>query len=171
MKPKNSRIGYCSRRWRQLFLLLFVSSMSGFVCAGEVVYEFRDEQGNVVISDVKPEGVDDVRTISLPKKAAPDGAGLSQHKIRASQIRLENKIENRRLAKQRIALARQAVADAEQALVEGRTAEPGERQATVSGGSRLMPAYYARIEKLEAQVVSAKEDLRSAQTEFSRLPK
>lgn len=160
-------------RFRKAVALSLLFVLSSAVNA-DVAYEYRDEAGELVISDVKPEGVDDVRIIQLPvspPEVDTRKSVIDEQRRRASEIRLQNRIERRRQAKQNVELARKVLAEAENALEEGKKPQPGDHRGTVSGGTRLTEAYFSRIEKLELDVTLAKETLQRAQRDYARLPK
>ncbi len=147
-----------------LSLLLGIATSAG----AETLYQWRDEDGSVVYSDEPPPaGTGPVRVITLPDAPprpapAPAASGGERDESGAASDYRE-RIARREALKKELARARKALEEARKALEQGQEPQPGERAGTAGGGSRLLPAYFDRIERLKARVAEAEKRVEELQ--------
>jgi multidrug resistance efflux pump len=141
--------------------------------AAETLYKLIDKNGKVTYSESKPKTFDgqvirididpNANTATLEKpqaKSTGEGTVNRQRGEAKSPAKIDEEA--------RIAQARERLAQAQKALQDAKD-NPGEGDlmmvGKVGGGVRTIPseAYQQRLERLEAEVRSAEEDLRRAE--------
>lgn len=146
----------------QLIALLVITGPTAMAGSVTKVYEWRDAQGVVSYShQPPPPGARDATRIEIDTRSfAPAQqaaakaylAGLGATELTdAKRFRLQ--IND---ADKAVGLALQAQASAERAFRRGRAPLAGERVGNAGGGSRLLPAYFARQQQLELAVEGAR---------------
>lgn len=141
----------------------------GLLAAGAqaaTIYKYRGADGQIVYSTTRPAGAavieemdsktlaDDPRT-QYHARAAIGGAPAASAQADAHLQRIAQADAN-------VEQARQNLKNAQAALEAGREPLPGERAGTVSGFSRLTPAYEDRVAALEQSVALAQQQLDEA---------
>ncbi|HEY4375384.1 MAG TPA: DUF4124 domain-containing protein [Burkholderiales bacterium] len=141
----------------------------GLLAAGTqaaTIYKYRGADGQIAYSTTRPQGVavieemdskalaDDPRT----QYHARDAIGSAPAPTAAADAHLERIAR----ADASIERAQQNLKNAQAALEAGREPQPGERNGTASGFSRLTPAYEERVAALEQAVDVAQRQLDEA---------
>jgi hypothetical protein len=145
------------------------------------IYKVEMPDGTILFTDAPPPGakiLEERETKSTPARPAPPprSTGVATGSTDAPPVRVlpspgretvTTRVERR--IPRNLDEAQAEIADAERDLTVlrrklevGREPLPGERLGTAKGGSRLAPAYEARIASLEREVALAEDRLRRA---------
>jgi hypothetical protein len=128
---------------------------------GHVVYGHKPAKGAAQVQKMEP-----ARPVV---EVEPEAAEALRQREKALASEIDKRLAARRLAREKadadVESAQAALATAEKALAVGREPLPGERIATVDGGSRLSEAHFDRIKTLEDDVKAAQERLERARRE------
>jgi hypothetical protein len=139
--------------------------------AAQTLYKLVDKNGKVTYAEKVPPNYDgkvtrmdidpNANTATLPKAPAPKGEG----EARGNAESLREGLDKRAKAEERVLSARERLEEANKALEEARK-NPGEGDlqwiGNVGGGARAIntPQYTERLERLEAAVRAAEQDLK-----------
>lgn len=150
------------KRWISPAVALALSA-AATLAAAQTLYKLIDKNGKVTYSESAPKDfpgqvirIDinpDANTATLPKLPAREAAPATSPGSRTA--------DSRSTAQEKLELARKALAQARE--------NPGETEVTwignKGGGTRAVPTdeYRAKLEKLEADVKAAEEEVRRAE--------
>lgn len=156
----------------RLALALALFGLATTPAFAQHVYKYRMPDGTTLYTDSQSGFTDQYtkgkleETIPEPPPA-PEQVGAAMHA--KSEARAKNASEAAKAAADgvdaayaMVVSARQQLQQAEQALQAGLTPLPGERLGLVDGGTRLSPAYWARVDKLRQNVEAARDRLERA---------
>ncbi|MEJ2577237.1 MAG: DUF4124 domain-containing protein [Gammaproteobacteria bacterium] len=149
-------------------LVVAVAGVPGATGA-DTVYGSVDEQGRVTFSDRVPAGAVEVERVEVEPTRQPEGEVDASRRRAEQAITAAGESQQQRdaaRAERQAALnsAEQRVRDAEANLADARVVGEGDRLGTASGGSRLTPAYHARVQAAEQALEQARMDLQTARS-------
>lgn len=131
-------------------------------CTAAELYRWQDSRGSVHYGDRPPPGA------ALDKRLDPHGS-VSSIPSDIDLPAIEAARERARQRSEALARAHQAVIDAQADYAGARARRergveplPGERLGTATGGSRLAPSYFARLNTLDQAVAQARARLDEA---------
>lgn len=136
---------------------MLILALNAPVLAGDKVYRWVNEEGTVMFSDTPPPGreAEEINLPDLPTNTLETPARERRELLRQSE-QIERKIERRQATRaalqQELTETREALQQARQALAQNREPRPDERRALAGGGTRLLPSYFDRIERQEAEI-------------------
>jgi len=125
---------------------------------GRIVYGGKPEKGATKVEKVTPAAP----IVEVDPKEAEAQRQRERAQVEQIDKRLAARKATREKADAEILAAKDTVSAAEQALAASKEPLPGERIATVDGGSRLSEAYFERLKSLADEARSAKERLDKA---------
>jgi hypothetical protein len=138
----------------------------------QTVYKSTMPDGHIVYGQKAVKGAAKVQKLepALPAiEVEPEAAEALRRREREQAAEIDKRLAVRRSARERsdaeVVTAQEALGAAEKALVAGQEPLPGERVATVDGGSRLSQEHFDRVKALEDDVKAAKERLDRARRE------
>lgn len=147
-----------------VLITILLAPVSG-LAADTSVYRYVDENGVVSFSATPPPSAAEVQQIDVIERNTithePPTEAQRKAKKRYQEVtsRLREREEAQREKAAMIAAAQRELEERKKALEQGAEPLPGERAGTVTGGSRLLPTYFARIKKLEQGVKEAQDAL------------
>jgi peptidoglycan hydrolase CwlO-like protein len=153
-----------------LFLL-----WSAPLLAADKVYKWRNEEGTVIFSDTPPppgQQAEEIDLPALPTNTLQAPSQQRQQLLRKSR-QIDNKLERQQQQRQALqdslAQARKELEQARQAVEHAKEPKPGDRRATVGGGSRLLPEYFARIKQREEEVKRLEQHISDLEQQLNSL--
>ncbi len=150
----------------RISLLILGALFTTAAASADKIYSYRDRNGITVFSSTPPADAEGLTEIPLeePNVVAPAERARQKAEYRAVTRRVQQAIDKRKALDEQIAAARRTLERRREALQAGKTPLPGERLGTGgqgAGGSRLSPAYYERVKKLEQAVTQAEEAMQA----------
>ena len=163
---------------RHLLPLIALLSLAAVPAAAQTAYKSTMPDGRVIYGDAPMPGARKVEQISVAAPRVGDGgtgaapAGeADRESVRGGQNRPRQgddaaraRVANREQQRQRVREAEEALRAAEEAKRNGEEPLPGERLGVSGGGSRLSEDYFQRQQKLEDDVVKARQALDQARS-------
>jgi hypothetical protein len=166
---------------RELGMVLLLAIVTG--ASAQALYKYTDKDGKVTYSDRAPKPGEKAESVNLDGAAniVPGERKTGAGDLKDGKAALPPGQKEKTLAEQRaftretlaeqVENARKAVEDAKKALEAGRDASADEQRIVVGKTSNTVqrqPAYYERIEKLEAAVKAAEEKLEKTEESYRR---
>ena len=147
-------------------LLALAATFATSASQAESVYKSTLPDGHVVYGNTPAKGAAKVQKLAPappPIEVEPQAAETLRQREKAQAAEIDTRLAARRSAREKadasVRAEEDALAAAEKALAAGREPLPGERVATVDGGSRLSEEHFERVKGLENDVRAAKERL------------
>ncbi|HSH06438.1 MAG TPA: DUF4124 domain-containing protein [Burkholderiales bacterium] len=131
----------------------------------QALKKYVTPDGKTVYSDRPIPGAKEVGEVAPPPKVTPAdrSAAKSSAQRDAKDVKsAEQRIEERKASRERIAAAEAKLEAAKRALAEGKEPLPGERRGTAGGQSRLSDAYWQRQKANQQAVENAQRALDAA---------
>jgi hypothetical protein len=158
-----------SIRYSPVAVAAFLALASAFAplpAQSESVYKSTLPDGRIVYGNAPAKGAAKVQKLEPAVPAVqvdPEAAEALRQREKAQAAEIDKRLAARKATREKadteVIAAEDALAAAEKALAAGREPLPGERMATVDGGSRLSEAHAERLKGLEDDVKAARERL------------
>lgn len=131
----------------------------------QAVKKYVTPDGKVVYSDTPIEGAKEVGAIEPPPKVGPSSRPRADEAARrdAEKVNaLDKRLDARAAQRAQVEAAEARLEQAQRTLKEGKEPQPGERQGTAGGQSRLTAAYFERQQANKKAVEEAQKALAAA---------
>jgi hypothetical protein len=129
----------------------------------ESVYKSVDADGNITYSSTPPAEAVDTVPVKLDQDVSAERkqqAAKLERQLEQSAKSATKDVERRRTKQaSKIDQSEQSVERAKQALEQARIQQTDDWQGKAGGGRRLKPSYFERVEKAQAAVEAAEDDL------------
>ncbi len=135
-----------------LLSLLFIAP----AMAQEKVYRWQAEDGTIMFSDTPPADVDkknlELQSIPPTNTTSPSAEQNMQQSVDQAGERIDQRQQSRQALQNELNDTNARLEQARSELEANRQPQPGERQGSAGGGSRLTQSYFERIERQENEI-------------------
>jgi len=141
--------------------------------AAQKIYKQQLPDGSVVYADHRIKGAKVLYQVTMPDAPAAPVARPDASAQNADAAALDKRLRERTgaldRAQREVVVAERSLEEAKRQLEVGKELLPGEIQTSATGGTRVLPAYYDRIKKLEEDVARAQVRLDHVYSERNQL--
>ncbi len=156
-----------------VLIVLGIALAVALPAVAQKIYKQQLPDGSVVYADHRIKGAKLLYQVDMPDAQAPPTARADTSGTSVDAAALHKRLRDRADALDRtqreIVDAERALAEAKRQLETGKELLPGELQSSATGGTRVLPAYYDRIKKLEDDVAKAQTRLDRVYSERNQL--
>ena len=146
-------------RSRSALVCLLLFFTPALPAAANTIYKQQLPDGRIVYADHRIKGAKLLYKVDMPDAQTPAAPPAARPDVKADASALERRLRERSAALERaqrdIVEAGRALEQAKHELEVGKEPLASEMQSNAMGGTRVLPQYYERLNKLEQSVTQA----------------